>query len=282
MERRESLGSAPRRCFPIRSLPERSYALDKVIDNGWVLVATDYVGLGTAGPHPYLIGQGEARSVLDSVRAARELTDLLLAGQTVVWGHSQGGGAALWAGQIQPGYAPDVPLAGIAALAPASDLVGLATNLENVTGGGVFASYVLKAYSDTYPDVKVSDYVGATGRPAFDEAAKRCLGLSTLVSAITVGNMSIFTGDLDSGALNERLRDNIPTGPFPMPLLLAQGQADSLILPAVQSGYADSLCAAGQPVDYRTFPGLDHVPLVEADSPLIPQVVEWTQDRLAG
>ncbi len=28
------------------------YALDDVIANGWVLVATDYVGLGTPGPHP--------------------------------------------------------------------------------------------------------------------------------------------------------------------------------------------------------------------------------------
>lgn len=63
--------------------------LDRVIRRGWVIVASDYVGLGTAGPHPYLIGQGEARSVLDSVRAARHLLQLKLSRETVVWGHSQ-------------------------------------------------------------------------------------------------------------------------------------------------------------------------------------------------
>ncbi|MFN8629577.1 MAG: hypothetical protein U0838_04430 [Chloroflexota bacterium] len=45
------------------------FLLDQVIAHGWVLVATDYVGLGTPGPHPYLIGQGEGRSVLDASRA---------------------------------------------------------------------------------------------------------------------------------------------------------------------------------------------------------------------
>jgi hypothetical protein len=39
------------------------YLQDKVAQ-GWAMVATDYVGLGTEGPHPYLIGQGEGRSVL--------------------------------------------------------------------------------------------------------------------------------------------------------------------------------------------------------------------------
>lgn len=45
--------------------------LDQALAAGWGVVATDYAGLGTTGPQPYLIGQGEGRSVLDSIRAAR-------------------------------------------------------------------------------------------------------------------------------------------------------------------------------------------------------------------
>ncbi|QUB99149.1 hypothetical protein [Cellulosimicrobium cellulans] len=41
-------------------------------------------------------------------------------------------------------------------------------------------------------------------------------------------------------------------------------------------------CAAGQPVDYRTYEGRDHVGLVQADSPLAPDLVRWTEARLAG
>src|SRR5262245_59502212 len=46
-------------------------ALPQLLEHGWLYVATDYTGLGTAGPHPYLIGSGQARAVLDAVRAAR-------------------------------------------------------------------------------------------------------------------------------------------------------------------------------------------------------------------
>jgi hypothetical protein len=92
-------------------LPSRSNAdvipgIDQVLARGWVTVATDYIGLGTAGPHPYLIGQGAARSVLDSVRAARQMPRLSLQHATVLWGHSQGGHAGLWAGILTPTYAP--------------------------------------------------------------------------------------------------------------------------------------------------------------------------------
>jgi hypothetical protein len=50
------------------------------------------------GVHPYLIGEGEVRTALDSVRAARQMVELTLDMRTVVWGHSQGGHAGLWAG----------------------------------------------------------------------------------------------------------------------------------------------------------------------------------------
>src|SRR6516165_5881755 len=43
-----------------------------------------------------LIGEGEARAALDSVRAARQMAELTLDMRTVVWGHLQGGHAALW------------------------------------------------------------------------------------------------------------------------------------------------------------------------------------------
>jgi uncharacterized membrane protein HdeD (DUF308 family)/alpha-beta hydrolase superfamily lysophospholipase len=261
------------------------YVLDDVIDHGWVLVASDYIGLGTPGPHPYLIGEGEARSVLDSVRAARQLDEVSLSDQTVVWGHSQGGHAALWTGVVAPAYAPDVPLAGVAALAPASDLVGLVRTLPQVTGGSIFATYALSAYSAAYADISLADYVVPTGRPTFDATANRCLGdRSILVSALTsiVTGASLFSGDLTAGPAGARLAENTPAAPIDAPLLIAQGLSDSLVSPEVQAGYVAARCQAGQQLEYRTYPGLDHVPLVEANSPLVPDLVAWTEARLAG
>jgi alpha-beta hydrolase superfamily lysophospholipase len=261
------------------------YALDRVIDQGWALVATDYVGLGSEGDHAYLVGEPAGRNVLDAVRAARQLPDLDLSDETVVWGHSQGGGAALWTGVLAPSYAPDVGVIGVAALAPASDLVGLLDGLAQNPAGTVFASFVLDGFADYYDDVDVDDYVAPAARASFDEVAGRCLTdpatLLSIVGSVTVGEQ-FFANDLASGALLERLRQNVPDGTIEAPLLVAQGEADSLVLPPVQDGYVEARCAAGYPVDYRTYEGLDHVPLVEADSPLIPELVDWTIARLEG
>ncbi len=91
-----------------------------MVDRGYVVAATDYPGLGTPQTHPYLVGVSEARAVLDSVRAARALTGAQ--NRFAVWGHSQGGQAALFTGLIAKSYAPDLDLVGVAAAAPATDL----------------------------------------------------------------------------------------------------------------------------------------------------------------
>jgi uncharacterized membrane protein HdeD (DUF308 family)/alpha-beta hydrolase superfamily lysophospholipase len=261
------------------------FALDQVVERGWALVATDYVGLGTEGGHPYLVGQPAGRSVLDSVRAARELAEVNLGSDTVVWGHSQGGGAALWTGGLASTYGPDVGVIGVAALAPASDLVGLADNLGTVTAGSIFAVYMLQGYATAYDDISVGDYVVPTARTSFDEVVGRCLAepsaLVSVLGSLALGDQ-LFSRELASGPLLERLTENVPTLPIEVPLLLAQGEADQLVVLPVQSAYVDGRCEAGQAIDFRTYPGLDHVPLVEADSPLIPELFEWTQARFDG
>src|ERR1700760_2363742 len=61
-----------------------------LIEQGFAIAATDYPGLGTPGPHPYLVGVSEARAVIDSVRAARAFPGVT-GKRFAVWGHSQGG-----------------------------------------------------------------------------------------------------------------------------------------------------------------------------------------------
>ena len=62
-----------------------------------MVVGTDYEGLGTPGRHPYIAGPSEARGTLDIVRAARNLPDVHASDRYLVWGHSQGGHAAMFA-----------------------------------------------------------------------------------------------------------------------------------------------------------------------------------------
>jgi len=91
-----------------------------MVHRGYIVAATGYPGLRTAGPHPYLVSVSEGRAVLDSVRAARNLAQDEAQKRFAVWGHSQGGQAVLYAAVIAKSYAPELELAGVAAAAPAT------------------------------------------------------------------------------------------------------------------------------------------------------------------
>jgi len=243
-------------------------AVPQLLAEGWALVGPDYVGLGTAGPHPYLIGQGEGRSALDAVRAVRQLTDLTLGDTTVVWGHSQGGHAALWTGGLAAAYAPEVRIAGVAALAPATDLPGLVGAIKDTPVGRIMLSFVMAAYGALYPDVVFDDYVGPRRRARGMGA--RCLsGPGALLSVATAVTMErpLFTRDPAEGPLGARLDANVPRLPIAAPVLLAQGTTDPLVLPDVQGRYVEARCAAGQPIDHRTYAGRDHLSVLADDSP---------------
>ena len=263
------------------------YVLPEILDEGWALVATDYIGLGTVGPHTYLIGEDSARAELDAVRAARQLNNLSLSDQTVAWGHSQGGGAALWTAGIAADYAPDVPLEGTVALAPASDLPALVDGLPDVTGGSVFASFVISAYSGVYPDVSFSRYIRPGAEVTVREMSKRCLAApDMLVSVLALLALSddpnILAADPTTGPLGERLAQNVPPAASDHPILLGQGEADDLLPFTMQSAFVERQCAAGAVIDFRGYPGLGHLDLVEPDSPAIGELVAWTHDRFAG
>ena len=53
-------------------------AVEEALDRGWVIVGSDYSGQGADGLFPYLVGPGEARSSLDAVRAADQISGLSL------------------------------------------------------------------------------------------------------------------------------------------------------------------------------------------------------------
>lgn len=263
------------------------FVLDQIVDHGWALVATDYIGLGTEGPHPYFIGEDSARAELDAVRAARHLDAAHLSDQTVAWGHSQGGGASLWTAAIAADYAPDVPLAGAVALAPASDLTALVDHLPDVLGGSVFASYVISAYSEVYPDVSLSRYVRPGAEVTVREMARRCLAApDMLVSVLTLlalaDDPNILAVDPTTGPLGVRLEENRPPVAPDVPVLLGHGTTDEIIGLDMQRDFAQQVCDAGAPLDFREYPGLGHLALVEAGSPAIADAFVWTTDRLAG
>jgi hypothetical protein len=52
------------------------------------------------------------------------------------------------------------------------------------------------------------------------------------------------------------LEQNTPTGPIPVPVMITQGDQDDLVLPDIQRRFVAARCAAGQRIDFRTYPGV--------------------------
>ena len=67
-----------------------------------------------------------------------------------MWGHSQGGQAALFTALIAQGYAPELTLLGVAAAAPATDLVTLMNDDINSVGGKNITAMTLWSWHRVY------------------------------------------------------------------------------------------------------------------------------------
>ena len=152
--------------------------------------------------------------------------------------------------------------------------------------GKIVSSYLIKAYATAYPDVGIPAYVNARTRPLVGDIASRCVAgwpaLFSIAETWLLPSAGIFARDPASGPLGERLRQNTPATAIAAPVLIAQGGADELVPPSLQSRYVAARCAAGQPIEYRLYAGRDHVSLVTSHSAFDAELVAWTRDRFAG
>jgi pimeloyl-ACP methyl ester carboxylesterase len=261
-------------------------AVERIAGEGWVYVAPDYVGLGTAGRHAYLVGDETARSMLDAVRAANAIPGLFVDRRMVVWGHSQGGHSALWTGIRARDHAPDIELLGVAAQAPASDLTALVMASKSSVFGKIVSAYVTQAYGATYPGLNVDDELHPFSKVIAQDIASRCVGdrttLFSVGQTLLLPRDGIFRRDPTQGEFGARLSQNTPRGAISVPVFIAQGVHDDVVLPDIQRRYVAERCAAGLSILYREYDGLDHVSLVGRNSQLENDLVEWTRDRFAG
>lgn len=99
--------------------------LQGFIDDGWVVCATDYQGLGTPGMHQYTVNITNARDAVYIAHAARSLD--AGAGTTLgCAGWSQGGGAAAAVAELDAGDFGDLKLIGTVPMSPGVGKIAIA------------------------------------------------------------------------------------------------------------------------------------------------------------
>jgi acetyl esterase/lipase len=238
--------------------PEARTAVAALLGKGWTVAAADYQGLGTAQSHPYLVGGSEARSVIDSVKAARNL-DSALSTQYVVDGHSQGGQAALFASQIAPSYDGNLVLRGTASIAPVSNVDAMAPLIPGTPGQGylVMGLYGLAAVDATFNPNSV---LAAQAKTKTSSLNTGCL-MEILASYENLTAEQLLVGGALPAAVVTKLAhyDNPAQTTPSAPILIVQGTDDEavpsfithdLLLPELQ--------AYSQPVTYTELAGATH------------------------
>ena len=114
---------APSRLLAAGAEPD-SAQIRAALRRGFVVAVVDGEGMGVTGlgPHTFLAGGSSGRIVLDMARAATRIPTLHATDAPIVWwGYGDGGRAAVWAGGLQPVYAPELDVRGIAAGAVVTD-----------------------------------------------------------------------------------------------------------------------------------------------------------------
>ncbi|QDQ93364.1 lipase [Rhodococcus sp. WB9] len=230
------------------------------LDQGYAVVATDYVGLGTPGVHPYLDGPTEAHSVIDMVRAARTVTPSL-SNRWVAIGQSQGGHAALVAASMATTYASDLDFRGTVATGAPSNLENLAPLVGPgfpqlpLTGSTVFVAYALAGLRASRPDLEIDSYLTPLGVDVLNRVESLCYEeAAPQLDGISIGQL--MARPLDDPAVLAALRITlgVPVRGYDRPLFIGQGLFDDVVpIPLTWKLTAD-LTANGQQFVFRTYP----------------------------
>ena len=266
-------------CAPSAAGADGVVGLQAMLDAGYVVAATDYEGLGTPGVHPYLVSASEGRSVLDAVRAAREVTG---ASEVVLaLGISQGGHAVLAASEIAGEWAPELDLAGTVAVAPAADLGVIVPATFRPSPLFGFAALVAAGWADAYEELSEDDVLGPSGLRVAEAAREgSCVGDVFAASGRADQDELVAVPPQELPAWSRRIEENtIQPDRVAGPVLLVQGTDDVVVPRQLTDQLASSFCAAGVEVRYSTYEGADHGSAVIA---AFSDIRQWGEDRLAG
>jgi fermentation-respiration switch protein FrsA (DUF1100 family) len=252
-----------------------------VLARGWAVAITDYQGLGTPGDHTYMVGRALGPNVLDAMRAARALEPAVLPaeGPAAIMGYSEGGCAAAWAAQLQPTYAPDVPLAAVAAGAAAANLEAAGPSLDG-SFFSFFIAYGGIGYAAAYPELDLDPYLTPMARDGIERLRR-----SSVIEAIRSGPRFVSASDLtqpnvlDLPEWRARLRENRLGQIVPdAPVLLHHARRDQIVAFDHSTNLRDDWTARGGDVRlYITRGGVDHMSGAVAGTPV---ALDWIGRRL--
>ncbi|MDO7881683.1 alpha/beta fold hydrolase [Salinibacterium soli] len=261
--------------------------LHEFLAAGYAMVATDYPGMAVEGDSSYLVGVTEGNAMLDAVLAAQQVADGL-SDRVLLWGHSQGGQAALFAGQqAAGGYAPTLTVEAVAVAAPAADLTELMDDDIQSMPGVTISAYAFPSFSAAYAGRYSEDEIDAVlteqGKKALDDLTSLCLFTQGqqlhAIAKPLIGNF-VSSNPSETEPWTTMLEENSAgASPIGVPVFVAQGLADDTVDPSATEDYVKHLCGTGEHVEFRTFDGITHLLAAEVS---LPHLLPWFAGVLSG
>jgi hypothetical protein len=255
--------------------------IDAAVEQGWALSVPDYEGPASA----YTGGKQAGQAVLDGIRATENFSTLGLAGSATkvgMWGYSGGALASGWASELQPGYAPELHVAGVAE-------GGLPVNLEHILNGingGPFAGIAMSGIAGlahAYPQLAgfLDTYLTPAGKSAFATVNSQCNAQNA--AEFTFTNIYQYFSISDPLSLpvpqqvltDDTLGQHTPTAP----MFIYQSINDELVPASDVDAVVRSYCAAGAHVTYQRDMLSEHVILAVTGAP---DALNFLIDRFNG
>ena len=249
---------------------------------GYAVVRTDYPGLGTPGPHPYLIGASEGRSVVEIMLAAHQLYPKL-SKDYLIGGHSQGGQASVFAASLAPKLAPKLNLKGVFSYAPASHLYeqgnavsSLGDDFKGLTALAVMILYSAARESGVDPSTLVTAEIAAL-LPKIEEVCSAQLQGDDIFG--NIAPKDVLKPGATTASIDAALKAMNPNVKIKAPVLIAQGLGDTTVFPSFTEALVNELRTSGNKVTYETFRALTHSGVV-TDPAAGAAVLAWIKARL--
>ncbi len=255
-----------------------------LLQQGYMVVAPDYEGLGTDGIHPYLNLKSESQSIIYALKASKELVKNTSTSWMVV-GHSQGGQAALGAAQ----YAPELSyqFKGAVAVAPASHLEQILTlggsmaqqaiSVGDVAGAvgilasqNAYASLATAGVRASNPTFEYSQIFDARGLAFATQAETICapqlgnaFGADIQNYLLAGGSATAYPGIKANFAENTIVDSFLKaaepgTVKFTAPILVIQGGADTTVPKVATDALVAQMKGLGTTVTYTVKPTDNH------------------------
>jgi pimeloyl-ACP methyl ester carboxylesterase len=283
-------------------------AIEEFIKEGYVVVASDYQGLGGGGRHQYTIASSNGMDTINAARAAGSMSETGANKKTLVYGWSTGGGAAIALAGMpeyinQTGTAWDnLEMIGFVALAPEDiSILAPAGKLNQAAADKYFqdsqkmflnnifnfthASMFYFGTQAAFPNLKLSDVFTDEGVKVVNEIlSNKCMHAASDTFNFLYGtSYSDLLKQKPSNTLawtEAMVQGGVRTVKPMAPVQIYFGSKDTTVPPIMHKLYQEQVCKLGGNVGRMQLPGEQtHFTTPGSSKPFY---LAWVKDRIAG